>query len=298
VFLFEDEPAQSKSAPDIFLTKAGECDVYVALLGIAYGYEDAEGGSATEREFDRAVARRRHRLAFVKNIADHYRHPKMVRFIRKVESQVTRRRFVGAADLTAELYRSLIKVLEDEGILAAKPFDASQNQLPLDLIDAGRLEEFTKLAASKRQLRLRSRGGKKDTLTQLDLFSENALTNAAVLPFSDASKCVARGAEVNCQHYAGTEALRPSLSHKMFGGSVLDQADSALNFVMDRLALSVGVRDAGAQVETIARYLRPPSPKRSSTRSRTAIIGPRRRCRSQCSPTGSRCPIQANFRAD
>ena len=74
MFLFEDEPAQSKSAPDIFLTKAGECDVYVALLGIAYGYEDAEGVSATEREFDRAVARRRHRLAFVKNIADHYRY--------------------------------------------------------------------------------------------------------------------------------------------------------------------------------------------------------------------------------
>lgn len=252
VFLFEDEPAQDRGAPDIYLAKAGDCDVYVALLGIAYGFEDDEGVSPTEREFDRAVARRRHRLAFVKNISDHYRHPKMVQFIRKVEGQVTRRRFVGAADLTAELYRSLIKILEDEGVLAARPFDASQNQLSFDLIDADRVEEFAKLAASKRQLRLKKTGGAKETLAQLDLFDENALTNAAVLLFSDASKRVARGAEVNCQHYAGTEALRPSLSHKVFGGSVFDQADAAVAFVMDRLALSVGVRDAGPQVDTSA----------------------------------------------
>ena len=217
VFLFEDEPAQDRGAPDIYLAKAGDCDVYVALLGIAYGFEDDEGVSPTEREFDRAVARRRHRLAFVKNISDHYRHPKMVQFIRKV-----------AADLTAELYRSLIKILEDEGVLAARPFDASQNQLSFDLIDADRVEEFAKLAASKRQLRLKKTGGAKETLAQLDLFDENALTNAAVLLFSDASKRVARGAEVNCQHYAGTEALRPSLSHKVFGGSVFDQADAAV----------------------------------------------------------------------
>ncbi|MGQ0532369.1 MAG: DUF4062 domain-containing protein [Caulobacteraceae bacterium] len=241
VFLFEDQPAQTRSPIDLYLDEVDRCDVYVGLLGLRYGYEDAEGLSPTEREFNRAVERRRERLMYVLE-SDEPRHPKEQAFIARVETQLTRRRFLGVQDLTEQLRRSLLKVLEDQHVIVVKPFDAAPTQLSLSFINDKKVEEFRALAEQKRGFKLAKARTKKDTLTQLSLFEGNKPTNAAVLLFSDNPERVASGAEVKCAHYSGTMPERPALSFKIFNGSVFEQADLAVAFVMDRLATSLGAR--------------------------------------------------------
>src|SRR2546423_13277523 len=75
VFLFEDLPARDRRADEVYLQEVKRCAVYVGIFGNEYGHEDAEGVSPTEREFDRATARGKTRLIFVKGADDSARHP-------------------------------------------------------------------------------------------------------------------------------------------------------------------------------------------------------------------------------
>jgi ATP-dependent DNA helicase RecG len=77
VFLFEDLPAGDRRADEVYLAEVDRCAVYVGLFGNDYGFEDAAGISPTEHEFDRATARGKPRLIFVKGSDDRARHPKM-----------------------------------------------------------------------------------------------------------------------------------------------------------------------------------------------------------------------------
>ncbi|MFH2056077.1 MAG: DUF4062 domain-containing protein [bacterium] len=91
VFLFEDLPARDRRAEEVYLEEVGRCDVYVAILGHEYGYEDSDGLSPSEREFDRATAEGKPRLVFVKGTDDKARHPKMLKLINKAGSQLIRK---------------------------------------------------------------------------------------------------------------------------------------------------------------------------------------------------------------
>ncbi|MBQ7209600.1 MAG: DUF4062 domain-containing protein [Paludibacteraceae bacterium] len=55
-FLFEELPAQDKSAETAYLEQASKSEIYLILIGAQYGYQDAEGISPTEREYDTATA--------------------------------------------------------------------------------------------------------------------------------------------------------------------------------------------------------------------------------------------------
>ena len=66
VFLFEDQPASNRRADQIYLAQVDRCGLYVGLFGNEYGHEDASGLSPTEREFDRATARGKTRLIYVR----------------------------------------------------------------------------------------------------------------------------------------------------------------------------------------------------------------------------------------
>ncbi len=56
-FLFEEFPAINSSAQQTYLSEVGNCDIYLAILGQRYGFEDEQSVSPTEREFDEATAR-------------------------------------------------------------------------------------------------------------------------------------------------------------------------------------------------------------------------------------------------
>jgi len=50
VFLFEDHPAQGKSASKIYLAEVAKSDIYLGIFGNKYGDRSLDGLSATERE--------------------------------------------------------------------------------------------------------------------------------------------------------------------------------------------------------------------------------------------------------
>ena len=57
VFLFEEVPAADRRADALYLDEVDRCDLFIALFGDDYGFEDAEGVSPTQREFARASER-------------------------------------------------------------------------------------------------------------------------------------------------------------------------------------------------------------------------------------------------
>jgi ATP-dependent DNA helicase RecG len=112
IFLFEDQPARDQRSDRVYLNKVDRCDIYIGLFGNEYGYENTEGISPTEREFNRATTQSKYRLIFVKGQKDTGRHPKMRALIQKAGNQLIRRRFVGKTDLISDLYASLVDFLE------------------------------------------------------------------------------------------------------------------------------------------------------------------------------------------
>src|SRR5919108_2700685 len=103
-FLFEEVPAADRRADDVYLDQVEHCDVYIGLFGNEYGFEDAEGISPTQREFELATRQRKLRLIFVKGGDDKAKHPKMQALIRRAGSDLIRRRFVTPAELVAAVY--------------------------------------------------------------------------------------------------------------------------------------------------------------------------------------------------
>ena len=68
VFIFEEMPAKSQSTVQVYLGEVEQADIYLALMGANYGYEDAEGVSPTEREFDLATKFHKDLLIFIKRL--------------------------------------------------------------------------------------------------------------------------------------------------------------------------------------------------------------------------------------
>lgn len=139
VFLFEDLPASNRRADAVYLTEVDRCAIYLVLFGNDYGFEDVEGLSPTEREFDHATIQGKPRLAFVKGADDQQRHPKMQTLIRKAGDQLIRRRFNNSAELNAALYASLVDHLESCCIIQTRPQRTATRDLN-ELVQKGVIE--------------------------------------------------------------------------------------------------------------------------------------------------------------
>lgn len=93
-FIFEEVPANEDSPQQVFLREVEMSDIYLGLYGNKYGYEDVEGISPTEREYDLAAEMHKTRLIFIKSIGEETRHPKESALIQKVERDIVRKTFV------------------------------------------------------------------------------------------------------------------------------------------------------------------------------------------------------------
>lgn len=250
VWLFEDQPAQNRSPVDLYLDEVDRSTVYLALLGQRYGFEDAKGVSATEREFDRAVERRKHRLVFLKDVPPETREPKQTPFVQKVEGQVIRQTFDDVGDLCGKVYSSLLKVLEDERIIEERPFDArAPKAASLEAVDGGKVRAFIERADQARHFSLKRSASTADALRHLNLLNDDRPSNSALLLFGTNPREYSPAAETKCLHYAGPEPRRPALSQQVFQGTIFEQIDEAVAFVMARLPRAVGVRDQGPKVD-------------------------------------------------
>jgi predicted HTH transcriptional regulator len=248
VFLFENVPASSRRADEVYLAEVDASDVYVGMFGNDYGFEDAEGISPTEREFDRATAKGKTRLIFLKAPNDQPRHPKMQNLIRKAEAHLIRRRFSTIPELTAALSASLVEFLFAKGLVQNRPFEEQPcPDTTLDDLDAKAVAAFTRRAREERQFPLAEGAAMADVLTHLNLLLNGQPTKAAVLLFGRNPQRFLPSAEVRCMHFHGTEVARPVPFYRIFKGNLFDQVDMAHDFVMSKLNRSVGTRAESAQ---------------------------------------------------
>ena len=252
VFLFEDLPASDRRADEVYLKEVDRCDVYLGLLGNEYGYEDAQGLSPTEREYDQATAQGKVRLIYVKSVRDAGRHPKMLALIRKAGGQLIRRRFTGIADLTDELYASLVEHLARTGQLRTKPFDAAVcPEASLDDLSADKVELFLGRARSLRKYAVDPGTPMKHALEHLNLLDGNLPSHAAVLLFGKEPQRFLLPSEVKCAHFHGVEVAKPIPSYQIYKGTLFELVDQAVDFVMSKINRWVGTRAEGARVPVV-----------------------------------------------
>ncbi len=248
VFLFEDLPASDRVPDDVYLSEVEGCDIYLAILGNEYGWQNEDGFSPTEMEFDCATRSHRERLLFVKGEDDKGRDPNMVKLIRKAGSQLTRRRFVELSGLLREVYASLVASLETRGLLHTLPFDDSPCAgAALADIDNDLVTEFVETAESKGRLTLKGSRAPKAVLQNFNLLHDGQPTNAAVLLFGKEPRRFFNNIQLHCLHFPGTEKRKPILSQQPYEGRLFEVIDQAVEFVLGKLDRPVGTRATGTQ---------------------------------------------------
>ena len=251
-FLFEELPAQDVSAQKAYLDSAANTDIYLVLVGERYGYEDAEGVSPTEREYDTATINGAYRLAFIKDVPG--REPKEEAFKRKIEKDVTRNPvlFGSLEDLRSDVYASLIHYLTVKGLLVSGPIDAAIHPLArIEDLDKDKVRWFVGMAREKRRFPLQySEENLHTILSSLHLISDNdGVTNAALLLFAKDVQKWFPSATVKCAQFYGTRVEKPILSQQLYEGNVFEVVDRAVDFVLSRIDARVGERIASAQVD-------------------------------------------------
>lgn len=248
-FLFEEAPAADRRADEVYLDEVSQCDLYVGLFGDEYGVEDTEGLSPTAQEFGHATRLNKHRLIFVKGAEDAGRHPKMQRLIRQAGAELIRRRFVSVAELIGAIYAALVQYLADHELIRNGPFDAAPcAKATLADLDEERMTTFLRRARRARGFPLPEEATTEELLTHLNLVHDVRPTNAAVLLFGRQPQRFLISSEVKCAHFHGTEVAKPIPSYQVYKGSVFDLVDQAVDFVMSKINLWVGTREAGPQV--------------------------------------------------
>lgn len=252
VFLFEELPASDRRADEVYLDEVDRCDIYLGIFGNEYGFEDDEGVSPTEREYDRATAKHKTRLIYVWGADDDRRVPKMRTLIQKASSELIRRRIENPSALTAEVYASLIDDLDRRGALRTPPFDtAAADGMTIASLSRKRIAWFLETASRERRFPLTAKTTTKALLTHLNLLNEGGPTNAAALLFGAEPQKLRRSSEVKCAHSHGTEYQRPFLSYQIYQGDLFALADQAREFVLSRINRTVGTR-AGSGVAPAA----------------------------------------------
>ena len=199
VFLFEDVPAQERPASAVYLSEVDECDIYLCLLGKTYGNTDRRGVSATEREYERAEARQKDRLCFVRGI-DGEREKKEAAFVSRVNAERTRKSFKTWDELRVSVYAALANYLEQKGLINVLPFDSAKTAgVQLKDLSIGKMRAFIRDAREKRDYQLPANASATSLLTALELVDdEGRIANSAALLFGKRPQRFFRSSEVKC----------------------------------------------------------------------------------------------------
>lgn len=231
--------------------RGGWLDLYLGIFGYEYGREDAEGLSATHREFNRATEKGKTRLIYVKGADDSLRHPKMQALVEDAAGRLIRRRFNSPEEIVAAVYASLVRILEERELIRFGPFDASFcRNATLDDLDSDRINRFLVLARRGRNFPLPGDTPPHEVLEHLNLLDKGRPTNAAILLFGRRPQRFLITSEVKCAHFHGFEVEKPIPSYQVYKGTVFDLVDQAKDFVLSKIDLWVGTRAESTQVPT------------------------------------------------
>jgi len=252
-FIFEEVPANTHSPGKVYLNEVKNSAIYLGLLGKNYGYEDEQGISPTEREYDKARLENIQRWIYIKNMERNERHPKELALIEKIERDVSRKRFTDSNSLKDAVYRSCTLFLKQNGFIDSRDFDDSLHpEATVDKsIDTGLLKEFVSLARAKRNFPLKETDQAEKVLTALKMLRNGKLVNSALLVFNRNPQQFFTTATIKCAHFHGLNIQKPIPDYKEFGGTVFNMADEAVDFVLSKISLSTGTREVNNRVETV-----------------------------------------------
>ena len=253
VFVFEtDVPPTDMRTDEVYLAEVAKCDVYVALVGRDYGFEDAAGVSPTEREYDEATRLGKRRIVLVDQECDAERCEKEAAFLKKISAELTWHGYNNENELLNWLIAALDKVLSDEKVYRELPFeDLPCDHATLENIDDTKIRWFLKRARNKRNFKLEEETSVEETLDYLHLYDKSSgrPTNAAILLFAKEPQYYHISSEVKCVHWHGTEAHKPTLAYHNYRGNLFELVDQAVEFVLARIDLRVGTHDNGPTAE-------------------------------------------------
>ena len=243
-FIFEELPANEFPANRVYLKEVEMSDIYLGLYGNMYGYEDENGISPTEREYDLAAKLHKSRLIFIKSVDENKRHPKEISLIQKVEQDIVRKTFVDIDGLRTSVYASLVRFLEEKGYIRWQPFDAAfDNGATLDDLDFDKMKNFIYMARAKRNLPLPVETPPNTLLTHMDLIDDKGrIANAALLLFGKKPQKYFITSEIKCVQFYGTVVEKPIPAYQIYKGDVFELVDQATSFVMSRIDNWVGTR--------------------------------------------------------
>jgi len=242
-FLFEELPAVDLIAPSVYLKEVGACNIYLGLIGRAYGHRDAEGISPTEKEYDEATRLHKTRFVFLSDHEFDEREQEVRIFIEKIEKEVVRSRFIGLSSLLQNVYHSLVRYLEENRFIQLGPFDTQINSgATIEDIDAEKVASFVRLAKSLRGFPLDENSPTLKILHHLNLSQDEKLTNAALLLFGKNPQRFFPTATAKCAVFHGLSKTKPIPSYKIIAGDIFEQINQAVEFVMSQLNFRVGTR--------------------------------------------------------
>lgn len=252
-FVFEEDAvAADRRTDEVYLDELAKCQIYIGLIGNQYGFQDADGISPTEREYDEATRLGLPRLIFVLGRDGASRQDKEAAFLRKISANLIRAKCDDPGELLLEIYASLDGLLMEQGAYRMGPFDASVcDGASLDDIDEEKVAWFVRRARRLRNADIDEGMPVRSILNHLKLIAGDAgeITNAAILLFGKRPQRFLLSSEVKCAQWYGVERHKPMLSYQIYKGTLFDMADDAVAFVLSKLNLRVGTRDGGAMVE-------------------------------------------------
>ena len=257
-FIFENVPAVNYSATSVYSNEVEHCDIYLGIFGKQYGFEDAEGVSPTEREFDLAGLYSKIRLVFLSNDDDRDRDLKERILIEKAQHLVVRKQFASTLELKTAVYVSLIRYLEEKEYIRTTPFDATLHpRATLEDLDNQKIKVFVSIARAKRGFPFSADSPSETILTHLNLIAQQRITNAAILLFAHKPQHFFISSEIKCAHFHGTTITKPIPSYQVYKGDVFQLVNQAVDFVLSRIDVSVGTREQSIQVPI--KYELPPA---------------------------------------
>lgn len=117
----------------------------------------------------------------------------------------------------------------------------------LDDLDLESMYRFVRIARRARQFPLPAETPPEDLLSHLNLLNGGRLTNAAMLLFGRVPQRFLNSSVIECAHFHGTAVAKPIPFHRVYKGTAFALVDQAVDFVLGKIALSVGTRAESVQ---------------------------------------------------
>jgi len=249
-FTFEDVPANTNNPCTVYSEQVADSNIYIGLFGEEYGYEDSEGSSPTEREYDIAKKEELPRWIFIKDARK--RHHKEIELIKKIEQDVSRNKFNNFDSLKHEIYRLCMLYLQQKGKIVSHDFDDSLHpEATVEDLDKNKITEFVATARLKRNFPLKETDPADTILQHLRMLRADKLVNSALLVFTNDPQLYFPTATIKCAHFHGVKIQKPIPDYREYSGTVFEMAESAVDFVLSKINLSTGTRSKKNQVDTV-----------------------------------------------